>query len=115
MKNDFAIILLQNEVSLSERINVIPLPIEDISCPIGKPFVASGWGMDRYRNPDTTLGKVPFTRFLQAVNQDCLDIKECVAYGDDDPSLVFCVGDREKPQNSACKGDSGGKCTIKEY
>ena len=100
---------------MSERINVIQLPSEDISCPIANPFVASGWGRDRYKNQNMPFDDVPSTRFLQAVNQECLDIKECVSYGNDDPSLVFCVGDRGRPQNTPCKGDSGGKCTIKEY
>ena len=52
IKNDFAIILLQQEVSLNQKINVIQLPIEDISCPVGKSFIISGWGMDRYKNKD---------------------------------------------------------------
>ena len=106
---DFAIILLQGKVSLSEKINVIQLPSEDITCPPGIQFIASGWGKDRYKNQDIPFDKVTSTRFLQAVHMDCLELNECYDYGNDKPSAVFCVGDRLKRQNSVCAGDSGGK------
>ena len=115
VKNDFAIIRLQDEVSLNENINVIQLPKEGASCPSGMQFVVSGWGMDRPKSPGVPLEQAPSsTRFLQAVKQECLDISECEAYGNDDPSLVFCVGDGTNPENSVCKGDSGGKILTKK-
>ena len=107
--HDFAIIALQDQVSLNEKIQLIQLPSEDITCPLGKQFIASGWGKDRFRNKDIPLININSTRFLQAVYMDCLDINECPNYGNDDPSLVFCVGDSLKRQNAACYGDSGGK------
>ena len=108
LKNDLAILTIQDEVSLSETIKVINLPNEDITCSPGTQFVVSGWGKDRYKNQNISIGETPPTRFLQALKLDCLDISECKNYGDDDPSLVFCVGDRLKRQNSICQGDSGG-------
>ena len=66
-------------------------------------------GRDRYKNQDIPFDKVTSTRFLQAVNMDCLDFNECYDYGNNKPSAVFCVGDRSKRKNSICAGDSGGK------
>jgi len=113
LKYDFAIIALQDQVSLNERIQLIQLPSEDITCPLGKQFIISGWGIDRFQNKDIPITDILSTRFLQAVYMDCLDIKECPEYGNDDPSLVF-VGDSLKRQNSACYGDSGGPLTLRE-
>ena len=110
---------LQDQVSLNEKIQLIQLPSEDITCPLGKQFIASGWGKDRFQNKDIPFTNISFTRFLQAVYMDCLDINECPFFGNDDSSLVFCVGDSLKRQNAACSGDSGGKFLdifwIKEY
>ena len=94
---------------MSEAINVIQLPSEDITCQPGQQFIASGWGKDRYKNPNMSLNEIPASRYLQALKVDCLDVSQCKNYGDDDPSLVFCVGDHWGRPNAICKGDSGGK------
>ena len=89
--------------------NLIQLPSEGAACHSGMQLVASGWGMDRYMNQEMMLDEVPSTRFLKAIKLECLDITKCPAYGDADPSLVFCLGDPFEALNSVCYGDSGGK------
>ena len=110
-----AIIILEDEVKLNDKIALIELPKPNAGCPLGKmPFVVSGWGKDRPKHPNLPLELVPATRFLQAVRQECLSIDECKTYTDD-PSLVFCVGDPKNPTNSPCQGDSGGKIITTSY
>ena len=112
---DLAIIILEDEVKLNDKIALIELPKPNAGCPPGKmPFVVSGWGKDRPKHPNLPLELVPATRFLQAVRQECLSIDECKTYTDD-PSLVFCVGDPKNPTNSPCQGDSGGKFINTRY
>ena len=108
--NDLAILLLQKEVALNDKISLIQLPHESAGCPSGKrPFVISGWGVDQPKNPNVPFGQAPSSRFLQAVRQECLSIDECIRK-DYDQALVWCVGDSTNSQNAGCKGDSGGKC-----
>jgi len=117
ISNDFAIIHLQKEVSFDKKINSIPLPKEGAECPSGKmPFVVSGWGKDRPKHPNVPMDLVPSTRYLQAVKQECLDLRNdfkevCKRNFKDDPDLVWCIGDSNNLQNGQCKGDSGGPLT----
>ena len=97
---------------MNEKIQLIQLPSEDITCPLGKQFIISGWGIDRFQNKDIPITDILGTRFLQAVYMDCLDMNECPNIGNDEISLVFCVGDSLKRQNSVCYGDSGGKFLV---
>ena len=77
--NDLAILLLQKEVALNDKISLIQLPHENAGCPSGKrPFVISGWGVDQPKNPNVPFGQAPSSRFLQAVRQECLSIDECI-------------------------------------
>ena len=104
-----AIIILEDEVKLNDKIALIELPKPNAGCPSGKmPFVASGWGRDRPKHPGVPLALISATRFLKAVRQECLSIDECKTYTDDS-SHVFCVGDPKSPTNSPCQGDSGGR------
>ena len=81
------------------------------------PFVVSGWGKDRSKHPNVPMDLVPSTRYLQAVKQECLDLRNdfkevCKRNFKDDPDLVWCIGDSNNLQNGQCKGDSGGEMTI---
>ena len=111
LAKDLAIILLQKEVALNDKISLIQLPQENAGCPSGKmPFVISGWGVDRPKtlNVFETIFDSMSSRFLQAVRQDCLSIDDCIEKNYDQ-ALVWCIGDLANPQNAGCKGDSGGK------
>ena len=113
ISNDFAIIRLKEKVNLTEKISLIQLPKEGAECPPGEmPFVISGWGRDRPKHPNVPFDLVPATRFLQAVKQECFDVKKCLSIYKDDPDRAWCIGDSNNFQNGQCSGDSGGKWRL---
>ena len=88
------------------------LPKEKETCKqFEKQMYASGWGYNQYdeNQPDK----------LWTVKQQCLAAIDCAdrlnisdgRWFDKswfDKDTMICVGDKENPDNSACKGDSGG-------
>ena len=65
---------------------------------------ASGWGFNTFNQK--------FPDKLWTVKQQCLDADNCAnttMSGKFDRHTMICVGDEKTPQNSACRGDSGGK------
>jgi len=87
------------------------LPKEKETCKqFGKQMYASGWGYNQYdeSKPDK----------LWTVKQECLAAIDCAdrkninaGSGWFEEDTMICVGDKETPDNSACKGDSGGPLT----
>ena len=95
---DFAILVLNENVIPSTKIQIANLPKENEHCP--QELVASGWGYDITR--DRLLG------CLWAVHQECIAISECPSYVGD-KNVVICSGNSENNLNSIGPGDSGGR------
>jgi len=112
-KYDAAILVLKKAVDFSKNRIVRPanLPKEKETCKqFGKQMYASGWGYNQYdeSKPDK----------LWTVKQECLAAIDCAdrknitaGSGWFEEDTMICVGDKETPDNSACKGDSGGPLT----
>ena len=109
-KYDAAILVLKKAVDFSRNRIVRPanLPKEKETCKqFGKQMYASGWGYNQYdeSKPDK----------LWTVKQECLAAIDCAdrknitsGSGWFEEDTMICVGDKETPDNSACRGDSGG-------
>ena len=101
---DFAILVLEKEVSFNSMAKVIKLPEEDIPCPQNKSLMALGWGTAwrKGREIDPYLPIV-----LRATRSMCLDpTTHCPKF--DQNGNTLCVGDPKTPSNSPCTGDAGG-------
>ena len=102
---DAAILILKEPVDFSKITNARPaqLPDKDEDCSLfGKDMDTSGCG--QYNKTAPSPDK------LWTVKQQCLDPTGCTYLFHDD--IMLCVGDQEKPKNSACYGDSGGRYSI---
>ena len=109
--------MLKTPASLTENIKIANLPSPDASCQtLGNNLVVSGWGKSIIWKNDP-YGVIPDyffrqNRFLWAVKQQCLDTTQCQYY-EGDQADALCVGDLSESRNSAFKGDSGGKSSLK--
>ena len=110
--HNFAILMLEKEVSLNSMAKVVKLPDEDLPCPEGKGLMASGWGLswiEGYGIDNYQPIVLKQTRLM------CLDPTEyCPGFAESAHTL--CVGDPKTPLNSPCGGDSGGtKSFFKQF
>ena len=96
---DIAILVLKQEVTPNNKIQIANLPKENELCP--NELVVSGWGKD------VTREKIA-KRFLWAVKQECFHISKCPNFVGNE-TLALCAGDSKNELNSGCVGDSGGR------
>ena len=104
--------MLQEEVVLSDKVQIAKLPNPGAPCPTGKEMVVSGWGAHGWPPPN------PPPRYLWAVKQACVSRDKCTGYPGyickaypnktSGPEFFLCIGDPDESQNTACVGDSGG-------
>ena len=110
-----AILVLKTPAILTENVKIAYLPSPDASCQtLGNNLVVSGWGASIIWISPNGVPDYFFrqNRFLWAVKQQCLDTTQCQYY-EGDQADALCVGDLSESRNSAFKGDSGGKSSLK--
>ncbi|KAG5682575.1 hypothetical protein PVAND_011920 [Polypedilum vanderplanki] len=116
LRNDLALLIIENTVKIAENVNTICLPPQDYKFEVGKKCFASGWGKNlfgregKYQN---ILKKiyVPLVSF-----EECQDKLRLTRLGKRfilDNSFI-CAGDEN---HDACKGDGGGPlfCEIDNF
>ena len=102
---DLAILVLEKEIILNDKINIVNMPLPNESCE--KLTVnLNGWGIYEPWGYHHTSSQ------LRTVELACLPESVCNANTFSkafDPKTMICGGNIEYPKKGSCMGDSGGR------
>ena len=105
---DLAILILEKELNLDEKVGVINLPLAKESCE-NLSVNVTGWGIYE------PWGYHHSSNQLRSVEMSCLSESICNVHkysSQFNPETMLCGGSLEKPGKGSCMGDSGGEVTF---
>ena len=102
---DLAILVLEEELVLSDKVDIVKLPLSNESCE-NLSVDISGWGIYEpwgYQHASSKLRSVEISCLSKSV---CNVHKYSNAFN---PKTMICGGSLKYPKKGSCIGDSGGK------
>ena len=102
---DLAILVLEEQLVLSDKVDIINLPLSDETCE-NLPANVTGWGIYEPWGYQHTSNQ------LRSVEISCLSKSVCNVHmysNAFNPRTMICAGSLNYPRKGSCIGDSGGK------